>query len=351
MSSRLFAYNSGAPISGASQSGSLAISNNFLAGGSVKWWNGPNEQLGYVIAYTDTSGTRKSNGVTVSGGVVGFRITSSKTDSKFLSLANNLTGQNFLTASVASNWLNTNGYYSSYSGIIQSYTAVGSVTWTAPSNVNLVEYLLVAGGGGGGNGYDTGGGAGGGGGMVLIGSQEVTPGQSYTITVGFGGTGGAGTRTNINGTDGGNSSFGPVISLGGKGGNGSRSAPGGVGVAGVAQVSSSSAPTAGNGGGNQGSAVGGCGGGGGGAFGNGTNGTGSANNPGAGGIGGSGTASSISGASITYGVGGNGAKGNTAVTGAAGSANTGKGGGGGSNVSGFAGAGGNGGSGIVIIKY
>jgi len=199
MSSRLFAYNSGAPISGASQSGSLAISNNFLAGGSVKWWNGPNEQLGYVIAYTDTSGTRKSNGVTVSGGVVGFRITSSKTDSKFLSLANNLTGQNFLTASVASNWLNTNGYYSSYSGIIQSYTAVGSVTWTAPSNVNLVEYLLVAGGGGGGNGYDTGGGAGGGGGMVLIGSQEVTPGQSYTITVGFGGTGGAGTRTNING--------------------------------------------------------------------------------------------------------------------------------------------------------
>jgi hypothetical protein len=40
--------------------------------------------------------------------------TSAKTDAEFLSLANFLTSQGFLTASVAANWLNTNGYYTSY---------------------------------------------------------------------------------------------------------------------------------------------------------------------------------------------------------------------------------------------
>jgi hypothetical protein len=114
MGSRLYAYNAGAAVSGASQSGNLAVSNNSLGGGSVQWWNGPNEDLGYVIGYTDTSGNRKSNGVTV-GNAVGFRRTSTKTDAAFLELANSITGQGFVTASVAIDWLNTNGYYTSYS--------------------------------------------------------------------------------------------------------------------------------------------------------------------------------------------------------------------------------------------
>ena len=46
MASRLFGYNSGAPVSGATQSGNLAVSNDFKAGGAVQWWNGPNEDLG-----------------------------------------------------------------------------------------------------------------------------------------------------------------------------------------------------------------------------------------------------------------------------------------------------------------
>ena len=116
MGSRLYGYNSGAPVSGASQSGNLAISNDSRGGGSVQWFNGPNEDLGYVIGYPDTSGTRKVRGVTISGGAVGFMRTSNKTDAEFLSLANFLTSQGFMTASVAANWLNTNGYYTSYSG-------------------------------------------------------------------------------------------------------------------------------------------------------------------------------------------------------------------------------------------
>ena len=114
MGSRLFGYNSGAPVSGASQSGSLAISNDSRGGGSVQWYNGPDEDLGYVIGYPDTTGLRKVIGVTVSN-AVGFMRTSVKTDVEFLSLANSLTGQGFMTASTAVNWLNTNGYYTSYS--------------------------------------------------------------------------------------------------------------------------------------------------------------------------------------------------------------------------------------------
>ena len=115
MGSRLYGYNSGAPVSGASQSGNLAISNDSRGGGSVQWFNGPNEDLGYVIGYPDTSGSRKVRGVTISGGAVGFMRTSNKTDAEFLSIANLLTNQGFVTASVAANWLNTNGYYTSYS--------------------------------------------------------------------------------------------------------------------------------------------------------------------------------------------------------------------------------------------
>jgi hypothetical protein len=136
MSSRLFGYNSGAPISGASQSGNLAISNDFKAGGSIQWWNGPNEDLGYVIGYPDTTGNRKANGSLIEGNSVGFVRTSTKTDVEFLSLANSLTGQNFLTASTATNWLNTNGYYTSYTEPV--VTSSLTLSWDDITNADLL---------------------------------------------------------------------------------------------------------------------------------------------------------------------------------------------------------------------
>ena len=75
----------------------------------------------------------------------------------------------------------------SASAAIVSYTVTRiftqATTWVAPSGVTSVDYLLVAGGGGGGS-FGGGGGAGG----VLQGTGfSVTPGQSYTITIGGGG--------------------------------------------------------------------------------------------------------------------------------------------------------------------
>ena len=55
---RPFAYNpSQTPISGATQIGDLAIgypSVGFTNSG-LQWWNGPDEELGYVIARTSSN--------------------------------------------------------------------------------------------------------------------------------------------------------------------------------------------------------------------------------------------------------------------------------------------------------
>jgi hypothetical protein len=226
---------------------------------------------------------------------------------------------------------------------IQSFTATGTTTWTAPAGVTSVEYLVVGGGGGGGNGYDSGGGGGAGGGMVLTGTTTVVPGNTYTVTVGGGGIGGADTRTNNPGTDGVNSVFDTITALGGQGGYGSRTTPGGAGVGGAAQNSNITSGRAGNGG-----SGGNAGGGGGGAIGAGTNRT----NSSTAGVGGTGLTSTITLTSVVYGGGGNGGTANVNNNdGAAGSANTGKGGGAGNATSSNSAAGGNGGSGIVVLKY
>ncbi len=221
--------------------------------------------------------------------------------------------------------------------VVETFTTVGSTTWTAPVGVTTVEYLVVGGGGGAGNGYDNAGGGGGGGGMVLTGTINVTPGESYTVTVGNGGIGGANTRTNNAGTDGENSVFGSITALGGGQGQGSRTG----GVAGSAQVSNTTAPTGGAG----------SGGGFGGKGGGGAGGAGSSNSGTTGGAGGAGVSSSLSGTSITYGVGGAGANAGTQNSGVNGTSNRGNGGRAGGAAASNSTVGGNGGSGIVIIKY
>lgn len=218
------------------------------------------------------------------------------------------------------------------------FTSVGTTTWTPPTGVYSVEYLVVGGGGGAGNGYDNAGGGGGGAGMVLAGNVAVTPGQSYTVTVGAGGAGGADARTNNPGSPGNNSVFGSITALGGGQGLGSRTG----GSVGAAQIGDTTAPTGGSG---TGGGLGGKGGGG-------AGGAGSANSGATGGSGGAGTASSIIGGSVTYGVGGaGGGAGAPTTDGADGTANRGNGGQGGKSNSADSAKGGDGGSGVVVVKY
>ena len=136
---RPFAYNTGAPIGGTTQVGNLAVGNSgqdySTNPGGIPWWNGPDEELGYVIALPVPGNTQPTPifGVTAS---VGFLKTNILTDNEFINLSEyvaskNGTPQTFATASDASYWLTTNGYWNSYvPPPTQTPTGTASVTPT-----------------------------------------------------------------------------------------------------------------------------------------------------------------------------------------------------------------------------
>ena len=86
----------------------------------------------------------------------------------------------------------------------QAYTSAGTYTWVAPASVTSISVVAVGGGGGGGgSNANTGAfvGTGGGGGLGYKNNYSVTPGSSYTVVVGAGGT------------------AGPILTKGGAGGD------------------------------------------------------------------------------------------------------------------------------------
>ena len=113
--SRPFAYNNtGIPISGTEQIGNLAIgypTNGFDSTG-LRWWDGPDEELGYVIAYENLSGTIAPDG---NAAFVQFWRTKAFTDQDFLNLTNSIIKtQTFTSVYVATAYLNANGYWTSF---------------------------------------------------------------------------------------------------------------------------------------------------------------------------------------------------------------------------------------------
>jgi hypothetical protein len=243
---------------------------------------------------------------------------------------------------------------------VTSFTTVESTTWTAPTGVTSVEYLVVAGGGsGGGNtGGADGSGGGGGAGGYRTGTLVVSPGTAYTVTVGGGGVAGSPGDTLMQGDD---SVLGSITSAGGgAGGGGAWPGPiygvaGGSGGGGMGWYTTERLGGAGNtpattprqgfkggtnfgisgpeysqgGGGGGSSSVG--------RDGSTVSGTNTTFAPG-----GAGTSNNITGSYVTYASGGRGA-GNGWSAGVAGGANTGDGGDGEGTS--------NGGSGVVVVKY
>jgi hypothetical protein len=141
--SKPFAYNTGALISGTTQYGDIAVGDiqvEYSANyGGVKWWGGPDEDLRWIIGSTRPSGQPVPSGVTGTA-QVGFWGTplGYKTDSAFLNLANYIgskSGQTFTTTNDATTWLNANGYYTSYTSITPTPTPTTTSTPT-PSVTN-----------------------------------------------------------------------------------------------------------------------------------------------------------------------------------------------------------------------
>jgi hypothetical protein len=102
------------------------------------------------------------------------------------------------------------------------FTSTG--TWTAPSNTTSIDLFLVGGGGGGGGSSVSGNdhavcGGGGGGGSVIKRTIPVTPGVTYTFTIGGGGSGGTSSAAGAVGSDSTmtGSGFTTITALGGGG--------------------------------------------------------------------------------------------------------------------------------------
>lgn len=121
MASTPIAYNTGSLISGTLQVGDLAIGiteQNYGSNiGGVKWWMGPNEEIGYVIAIPYSGSTQPTPIPNVSASV-GFFRSINLTATSFISISNYIGRQNgqppFTTATQAQNWLINNGYWTSY---------------------------------------------------------------------------------------------------------------------------------------------------------------------------------------------------------------------------------------------
>lgn len=128
---RPFGYHNGPLIPGTEQYGNLVVgvdNLNYVGGvGGVRWWNGPDEDLGYVIAQTNVNNLEEpqqptpNTGQTINGityplefGGVGFNRTNGKNTQLFINMAKFITGQPFQTAPEAKLWLETNGYWTSW---------------------------------------------------------------------------------------------------------------------------------------------------------------------------------------------------------------------------------------------
>ncbi len=111
--SRPFAYNTGGNISGTIQVGSLAVGYPTTGFTGTEWWNGPDEELGYVIAnpVPDDSQPTPVSGQTAS---VGFFRTNGFNEEEFLEIANILLNDNYTNAALASSDLTANGFWNSY---------------------------------------------------------------------------------------------------------------------------------------------------------------------------------------------------------------------------------------------
>jgi hypothetical protein len=136
---RPFAYNTGSTIDGTDQIGDIAVGRDpqdySLNPGGVRWWNGPDEDSTYIIAYPQPNGLHPTpEGNTTAS--VGFWGDKTKTDAGFLSLVENKLGQTFESAFAAKGWLSDQGYWSSYSAFGSSgfqWMNISSVTSTTAS--------------------------------------------------------------------------------------------------------------------------------------------------------------------------------------------------------------------------
>lgn len=140
---RLFSrYTGGGTPSGTERYGDLLVgvdaSNPYNSNYSgVKWWSGADEDLGYIIATTVSTEDQPTpnDGNT---GNVGFFRTGSIDEAEFINLVKVVTGYQASSGADAKTWLNSNGYWTSYSDIATSVLSLDAANYTSGNWVDSV---------------------------------------------------------------------------------------------------------------------------------------------------------------------------------------------------------------------
>jgi hypothetical protein len=130
--SRPFAYNIGSTISGTIQLGDLAIGVDPLdypsGVGGVRWWEGPDEDLGYVICRPNLSGDQPNPDNVPA--YIRFLRSKFKTEQSFVELVNTVFVQTFTSGNQCKSYLDSNGYWNSWVDLTPTPTPTNTITPT-----------------------------------------------------------------------------------------------------------------------------------------------------------------------------------------------------------------------------
>jgi hypothetical protein len=149
---RPFAYNTGSTIDGTTQIGNIAIGvsdqDYSQNPGGVKWWMGPDEELGYVIANQVPTGDHPTP--VDEDSYINFWRSTDLTEQSLLELLNVLPITDglepFINATDAKDWLENNGHWTSYGESLSTPTPTATplptATPTPTPTDNLGDSLL-----------------------------------------------------------------------------------------------------------------------------------------------------------------------------------------------------------------
>lgn len=142
------AFHTGSTIPGTTQIGNLSVGTTTQdygvvgANNGIVYYSTPDQDLGYVIAHDDLSGGHLGKPGNIPA-KVGFWRSQALTENSFVELVNGLFNQSFSNGTQAKNYLETNGYWTSWDG---APTSVVYYRGTEGAGANYWIYYSINGG-------------------------------------------------------------------------------------------------------------------------------------------------------------------------------------------------------------
>jgi hypothetical protein len=173
-----------------------------------------------TLTFNDAT-TQTTSGVTSVGVSTGLSSTGGKTPTLTNTGVTSVSAGTGISVSASTGGVTITNTGPTTTPQLQQQVFFSSGSWTAPTGVTRVAATCIGGGGGGNGNWEVPGGEGG----YALGFFTVSPGTTYTVTIGAGGAG-----QPFQGSSGGTSSFGSFVSATGGGGGNNGGSPGSNGT-------------------------------------------------------------------------------------------------------------------------